>query len=42
LGGGEFAIEHLDERTLHVMIVPGEVIKPSKLPLQTGLFTNRD
>lgn len=29
LGGGEFAIEHLDERTLHVVIVPGEVIKPS-------------
>lgn len=31
LGGGEFAIEHLDERTLHVVIVPGEVIKPSEL-----------
>ncbi|ORX33772.1 hypothetical protein BD324DRAFT_638513 [Kockovaella imperatae] len=28
LGGGEFAIEHLDERVLHVVIVPGEVIKP--------------
>ena len=33
LGGGEFAIEHLDERTLHVVIVPGEVIKPSKLSM---------
>jgi DnaJ family protein A protein 2 len=31
LGGGEFAIEHLDDRTLHVIIVPGEVIKPSQL-----------
>jgi DnaJ family protein A protein 2 len=28
LGGGEFAIEHLDERSLHVTIVPGEIIKP--------------
>lgn len=30
LGGGEFAIPHLDERALHVMIVPGEVIKPGE------------
>lgn len=31
LGGGEFLIQHLDERMLKVVIVPGEVIKPSKL-----------
>lgn len=31
LGGGEFAIEHLDERALHVTIVPGEVIKPGAM-----------
>ena len=30
LGGGEFVIEHLDDRALHVTIVPGEVIKPSE------------
>lgn len=36
LGGGEFAIEHLDERTLHVVIVPGEVIKPSTFTLPFG------
>ena len=30
LGGGEFAIEHLDERVLQVIIVPGEVIKPGE------------
>lgn len=30
LGGGEFLIPHLDERVLHVTIVPGEVIKPSE------------
>lgn len=28
IGGGEFAIQHLDDRVLHVTIVPGEVIKP--------------
>jgi DnaJ family protein A protein 2 len=31
LGGGEFAIEHLDDRVLHVTVVPGEIIKPSEL-----------
>ena len=31
LGGGEFSIEHLDDRALHVIIVPGEVIKPGAL-----------
>lgn len=31
LGGGEFAIEHLDERMVHVTIVPGEIIKPNAL-----------
>jgi DnaJ family protein A protein 2 len=31
LGGGEFAIEHLDDRALHVTIVPGEIIKPDAL-----------
>lgn len=31
LGGGEFAIEHLDERALHVTIVPGEIIKPGAM-----------
>lgn len=36
LGGGEFAIEHLDERTLHVVIVPGEVIKPNSLKVISG------
>ena len=30
LGGGEFSIDHLDERALHVIIVPGEIIKPGK------------
>ena len=34
LGGGEFAIEHLDERALHVTIVPGEVIKPGGLHMR--------
>jgi len=29
LGGGQFAIKHLDERVLHVTIRPGEVIKPN-------------
>jgi DnaJ family protein A protein 2 len=28
LGGGEFGIEHLDDRALQVTIVPGEIIKP--------------
>ncbi|RSH93931.1 Type I HSP40 co-chaperone [Saitozyma podzolica] len=36
LGGGEFAIEHLDERALHVTIVPGEVIKPGSLKVISG------
>jgi len=36
LGGGEFAIEHLDDRALHVTIVPGEVIKPGTLKLISG------
>jgi len=31
LGGGEFLVQHLDERVLHVSIVPGEVIKPNAL-----------
>lgn len=35
LGGGEFAIGHLDDRVLHVTIVPGEVIKPG-----TSAFTS--
>lgn len=30
LAGGEFRIEHLDERILSVTIVPGEVIKPGE------------
>lgn len=30
LGGGEFGIEHLDDRALQVTIVPGEIIKPGK------------
>jgi DnaJ family protein A protein 2 len=28
LGGGHFAVKHLDERVLHVNLRPGEVIKP--------------
>jgi hypothetical protein len=28
IAGGDFAIKHLDDRVLHVTIVPGEVIKP--------------
>lgn len=36
LGGGEFAIEHLDERILHVNIVPGEIIKPNALKVLTN------
>ncbi|KAI9637941.1 uncharacterized protein MKK02DRAFT_31479 [Dioszegia hungarica] len=31
IGGGEFLIQHLDERMLHVTIVPGEVIKPNAM-----------
>jgi DnaJ family protein A protein 2 len=27
LGGGQFSIKHLDDRTLVVTLVPGEVIK---------------
>lgn len=39
LGGGEFLVQHLDERYLHVTIVPGEVIKPSKSYISlTSLF----
>jgi hypothetical protein len=30
LAGGEFAIEHLDDRTLKVQITAGEIIKPGK------------
>lgn len=30
LGGGQFAIKHLDDRILVVTIVPGEVIKDGK------------
>jgi len=37
LGGGEFVIEHLDDRALHVTIVPGEVIKPSKSKRSIGV-----
>ncbi|ORY28306.1 hypothetical protein BCR39DRAFT_535402 [Naematelia encephala] len=36
LGGGEFAIEHLDERALHVTIVPGEIIKPGATKVISG------
>jgi len=36
LGGGEFAIEHLDDRVLHVTVVPGEIIKPNALKVLTG------
>lgn len=36
LGGGEFSIEHLDERALHVTIVPGEIIKPGALKVISG------
>jgi len=36
LGGGDFSIEHLDERALHVVIVPGEVIKPGALKVISG------
>ncbi|WVQ78454.1 hypothetical protein IAT38_000540 [Cryptococcus sp. DSM 104549] len=36
LAGGDFAIEHLDDRALHVTIVPGEVIKPGALKVITG------
>lgn len=36
LGGGEFAIEHLDDHALHVSIVPGEVIKPGALKVISG------
>lgn len=32
LAGGEFAIEHLDDRTLKVQITAGEIIKPGKCP----------
>lgn len=31
LAGGEFTIPHLDERALHVTIVPGEIIKPGAM-----------
>ncbi len=30
LAGGEFVIEHLDERFLKVTVVPGEIIKPGE------------
>lgn len=30
LAGGSFAIEHLDDRVLHVQILPGEIIKPGE------------
>ncbi|ODN98443.1 chaperone regulator [Cryptococcus wingfieldii CBS 7118] len=36
LAGGDFAIEHLDDRALHVTIVPGEVIKPDALKIISG------
>ncbi|KAL1411060.1 Type I HSP40 co-chaperone [Vanrija albida] len=36
LAGGEFTIPHLDDRTLHVTIVPGEIIKPGALKTITG------
>ncbi|RXK36245.1 chaperone regulator [Tremella mesenterica] len=36
LAGGEFSIEHLDDRALHVTIVPGEVIKPGALKVISG------
>jgi DnaJ homolog subfamily A member 2 len=33
LTGGEFAIEHLDDRYLKVEILPGEIIKPGMQPI---------
>lgn len=36
LGGGRFAIKHLDERVLVVNIEPGEVIKPGALKVISG------
>ena len=40
LTGGEFAIEHLDERYLRVEILPGEVIKPGMAPTLSSHNTN--
>lgn len=37
LGGGEFVIQHLDERALKVTIVPGEIIKPSQFLLSRSV-----
>lgn len=31
LAGGQFAVTHLDDRVLHVTILPGEVIKPGEV-----------
>lgn len=36
LGGGEFGIEHLDDRALQVTIVPGEIIKPGAMKVISG------
>ncbi|KAJ9109542.1 hypothetical protein QFC20_003286 [Naganishia adeliensis] len=36
LAGGEFAIEHLDDRTLKVQITAGEIIKPGVLKVIQG------
>ena len=43
LAGGDFAIEHLDDMVLHVVTVPGEVIKPgkSRLPRHSILYPCR-
>ncbi|KAI9223982.1 hypothetical protein BC828DRAFT_374570 [Blastocladiella britannica] len=36
LAGGQFAIKHLDDRWLHVTIVPGEVIQPDAVKMIQG------
>jgi len=36
LGGGQFAIKHLDDRALLVTLVPGEVIREGDLKVITG------
>jgi len=36
LAGGQFALQHLDDRQLLVTILPGEVIKPGEIKAVTG------
>ncbi|KAI9168446.1 Type I HSP40 co-chaperone [Blastocladiella emersonii ATCC 22665] len=36
LAGGQFAIKHLDDRFLHVSIIPGEVIQPGAVKSIAG------